>query len=177
MPADAAGAVLEIDLGAIVANWRLLRRLHPSGPVAGVVKADGYGLGAPRGRAGAVRGRLPAFLRGASRTRRWRSATCVPDAMLAVLNGLLPGTEADYVAHGILPVLGSLAEIDAGRRAARRPGARCRRSCTSIPACPASGSTPRELAILAADHARLRRHRAALRDDASGRPRSCRTIR
>ena len=30
----------------IVANWQLLRTLHPSGPVAGVVKADAYGLGA-----------------------------------------------------------------------------------------------------------------------------------
>ena len=39
-----AGAVLEVDLRAIVANWRLLGSLHPSGPVAGVVKADGYGL-------------------------------------------------------------------------------------------------------------------------------------
>ncbi len=44
--ADRAGAILEIDLAAIVANWRLLCAQHPSGPVAGVVKADGYGLGA-----------------------------------------------------------------------------------------------------------------------------------
>ena len=45
-PADRAGAVLEIDLAAVVANWQLLRARHPSGQVAGVVKADGYGLGA-----------------------------------------------------------------------------------------------------------------------------------
>ena len=44
--AEHAGAVLEVDLAAIVANWRLLCALHPSGPVAGVVKADAYGLGA-----------------------------------------------------------------------------------------------------------------------------------
>ena len=41
-----AGAILDIDLAAIVANWRLLAGHHPSGPVAGVVKADAYGLGA-----------------------------------------------------------------------------------------------------------------------------------
>src|SRR3954454_24763569 len=41
-----AGAILEVDLGAIVANWRRLGRLHPPGPAAAVVKADGYGLGA-----------------------------------------------------------------------------------------------------------------------------------
>ena len=47
-PANAppgVGAVLEVDLAAIVANWRLLSARHHAGPVAGVVKADAYGLG------------------------------------------------------------------------------------------------------------------------------------
>jgi alanine racemase len=35
-PPDGHGAVLEVDLGAIVANWRLLSARHPSGAVAGV---------------------------------------------------------------------------------------------------------------------------------------------
>ena len=43
MRPDTAHAVLTIDLGAIVANWRLLQAKHHSGAV---VKADGYGLGA-----------------------------------------------------------------------------------------------------------------------------------
>ncbi|MGI3776672.1 MAG: alanine racemase, partial [Janthinobacterium lividum] len=38
---------LAIDLDAIAANWRLLRGRH-GGDVAGVLKADGYGLGASR---------------------------------------------------------------------------------------------------------------------------------
>ncbi|MBV9749342.1 MAG: alanine racemase, partial [Acetobacteraceae bacterium] len=38
-------AVLEVDLDAVAANWRLLRALHPGGAVAAMVKADGYGLG------------------------------------------------------------------------------------------------------------------------------------
>ena len=58
-----AAAVLEIDLAAIVANWRLLCTLHPSGPVAGVVKADGYGLGARHVAPALLRRRLPALLR------------------------------------------------------------------------------------------------------------------
>ena len=52
--------------------------------------------------------------------------------MLAVLSGLIPGTEDDYVAHDLTPVLGSLDEIDA----VARHGAGATRSCTSIPACP-----------------------------------------
>ena len=43
---DIACAILDIDLGAIVANWHRLSALHPSGPVAGVLKANAYGLGA-----------------------------------------------------------------------------------------------------------------------------------
>ncbi len=38
--------LLTIDLGAIVRNWRKLCALHPTGAVAGVVKANAYGLGA-----------------------------------------------------------------------------------------------------------------------------------
>ena len=38
--------VLRIDLTAIAANWRDLAARGAPGAVAGVVKADGYGLGA-----------------------------------------------------------------------------------------------------------------------------------
>src|SRR3954469_25236511 len=44
--AGRVGTILEVDLGAIVANWRLLCTLHPAGAIAGVVKANAYGLGA-----------------------------------------------------------------------------------------------------------------------------------
>ena len=44
-----AGAVLEIDLAAIVANWRrLAAELKPGTECAAVVKADAYGLGLAR---------------------------------------------------------------------------------------------------------------------------------
>ncbi|HZH45236.1 MAG TPA: alanine racemase, partial [Roseococcus sp.] len=39
-------AVLSIDLGAVVRNWRRLGERHSAGAVAAVVKADAYGLGA-----------------------------------------------------------------------------------------------------------------------------------
>jgi len=112
MADSAAYAVLEIDLGAIVANWQALRARHPSGPVAGVVKADGYGLGARQVaaalHAAGCRHFFVALLNEALAIR-----DVVPDAMLAVLSGPLPGTEPDYAAHGLTPVLGSLGEIAA----------------------------------------------------------------
>jgi alanine racemase len=103
-------AVLEVDLAAVVANWQALRARHPSGPVAAVVKADGYGLGAQPivfalHRAG-CRHFFVAYLNEALAIR-----DVVPDAMLAVLSGPIPGTEPAYVANGLTPVLGSLDEI------------------------------------------------------------------
>ncbi len=103
-------AILEIDLGAIVANWRELCLRHPWGSVAAVVKADGYGLGArpiaAALHAAGCRHFFVAYLKEALAIR-----DAVPGAMLAVLSGLIPGTEDHYVAHGLTPVLGSLDEI------------------------------------------------------------------
>ena len=45
-PASRAGATLEIALGAIAANWRLLAERTAPAACAAVVKANGYGLGA-----------------------------------------------------------------------------------------------------------------------------------
>src|SRR6185312_15931671 len=107
-----AAAELEIDLGAIAANWRDLCARHPAGPVAGVVKADAYGLGAERVTpalyAAGCRHFFVAHLQEALAIR-----ALLPDAMLAVLNGLWPGDAPVYAQHGILPVLGSLPEIAA----------------------------------------------------------------
>ena len=112
---DRAGAVLEVDLAAIVANWRFLCTKHPSGPIAGVVKADAYGLGARRVASAlyeaGCRHFFVALLDEALELRK-----CVPEAMLAVLGGLLAGCEADYLVHNIVPALGALSEIDADLR-------------------------------------------------------------
>jgi alanine racemase len=111
MSGNAAHAVLEVDLGAIVANWKSLRARHPSGPVAAVVKADGYGLGAhPIAAALHAAGCQHFFVAYFEEALAIRDA--VPGAMLGVLSGLLPGTEAGYLANRLTPVLGSLAEID-----------------------------------------------------------------
>jgi alanine racemase len=118
MPPDTAHAILEIGLGAIVANWRLLSKYHPSGPVAAVIKADAYGLGArsvaPALFAAGCRHFFVAYLPEALAVR-----DVVPGAMLAVLSGLIPGTEAAYQANDLTPVLCSLDEI--ARWAGRGP--------------------------------------------------------
>src|SRR6201985_3475451 len=114
-------AGLEVDLRGVVANWQVLCPRHPSGPVAGVVKADGYGLGARQVAAAlyaaGCRHFFVALLDEALAIR-----DLVPGAMVAVLSGLIAGSEADYVGHDIVPVLGTHAEIDAWTAAARAVG-------------------------------------------------------
>jgi alanine racemase len=119
--ADTAHAVLTIDLGAIVANWRLLQAKHSSGAMGAVVKANGYGLGAiPVATALAAAGCRHFFVATPDEAMNLRDT--VPDATLVVLGGLFAGAEQDFAARGIIPALGSLGEIEAWSSLARRLG-------------------------------------------------------
>ena len=146
MTAETAQAILEVDLGAIVANWQILGARHPSGPVAGVVKADAYGLGARQVAASlyaaGCRHFFVAYLEEALAIRK-----LVPDAMVGVLSGLISGTEDAYLTHDLTPVLGSLDEIDRwqGREAILHVDTGMSRL----------GLNERELAVLAQDRTRL----------------------
>ncbi|MCE2563421.1 alanine racemase [Komagataeibacter sp. FNDCF1] len=109
--APGAGAMLEIDLGAIAANYRLLNARTGQATCAAVVKADAYGLGAHRvgpvlERAGA-KVFFVAHLEEGMRLRPHVSAT----AAIFVLHGPMPGTEAEFTRHALLPVLNSMEQI------------------------------------------------------------------
>lgn len=153
-PADGASAVLEIDLGAILANWRSLVARHPAGAVAGVVKADAYGLGAkevaPALYAAGCRHFFTAHLEEALALR-----PLVPGAMLGVLNGLLAGTEHCYRAHAITPVLGSLGEIALWRAEATRAGTALEAILHIDTGMSRLGLTDTDVAALAADSSLL----------------------
>ncbi|MFO1143096.1 MAG: alanine racemase [Amaricoccus sp.] len=115
-----AGALLEIDLGAIRANYRLLRTRLGTTACAGVVKADAYGLGAarvaPTLAAEGCRHFFVAHLDEAVALRPMLPAR----AEIFVLNGLPDGAEAEAIARGITPVLNSLRQLEAWTGAARR---------------------------------------------------------
>ncbi len=127
MGADPALARLEIDLSAIAANWRDLGERHPSGPVAGVVKADAYGLGAARV-APALFGAGCRHFFTAHLAEAVAIRALVPQgaqgAMVAVLNGVPAGSEDGFVAHDVLPVLGTPGEVERWAGLARRLGRR-----------------------------------------------------
>jgi alanine racemase len=122
--ADRAGAVLTIDLDAVVANWRLLaKRMRRGARCAAVVKADAYGLGADR---------VAPALRAAG-CNRFFVATIdegaalrplLPGAEIFVLSGPYRHTEGDFVEHGLVPVLNSPEQIDDWAAFARARGSR-----------------------------------------------------
>ena len=147
---DASPTLLEIDRGAIVANWQSLRR----GTTAAVIKADAYGLGAaqvaPALYAAGCRHFFTAHPGEAITIRG-----LIPGAMLAVLNGLWPGFEPDFAAHDLTPVLGSLDEIDRWRTHARSLERKLPAIIHVDTGMNRLGLDARELSVLAADHARL----------------------
>jgi len=111
-----AGAVLSVNLDAVQSNYRLLRERLGDIPSAAVIKADGYGLGAaPVARALANAGCQTFFVFHVEEGVHARQA--LPDSEIHVLNGLLPGAEDAYREHRLVPVLGSLGEMDAWRDA------------------------------------------------------------
>src|SRR5690349_18516928 len=108
---DATQAVLTIDLAAVVANWRDLCARHASGAVAGVVKADAYGLGAaPVAHALLAAGCRHFFVAALSEGLALRAALG-PAPMIAVLDGFAPGGEG--AAAGLVPVLNGLGDVEA----------------------------------------------------------------
>ncbi|HEX2150940.1 MAG TPA: alanine racemase [Stellaceae bacterium] len=122
-PAARAGAVLEVDLGAVAANWRSLAERAAPAACAAVVKANAYGLGAaPVACALAASGVRLFFVATLDEGIALRQA--LGDGLeIAVLNGPFPGTAAEFVAYGLIPVLNHPGQIETwiehgrGRRA------------------------------------------------------------
>jgi alanine racemase len=115
MPADltdhagAHGAILTVDLGALVSNWRLLGA-RAGTQTGAVVKADAYGIGIePAVTALSRAGCRDFFVAHLSEGIRARAVA--PEATVYILNGLLPGTCGLYAEHGLSPVLGSHEEL------------------------------------------------------------------
>jgi alanine racemase len=105
-----AGGVLTIDLAAIGANWKRLYGMTVPVESAAVVKADAYGCGIERV--------VPVLKKVGCRTffvadigegRRVRAL--VPDAVIYVLNGLMPGTAPAFADVNLRPVINSPTEL------------------------------------------------------------------
>lgn len=113
-------ATLTIDLPAIVANWKDLAARGAPGAVAGVVKADAYGLGATEvGRALRDAGCRHFFVALLEEGIALRAAIG-PGPMIGVLGGFAPGEDGDAA---LVPVLNGLGDVVAHAAAGRAAGA------------------------------------------------------
>ncbi|MBM09815.1 MAG: alanine racemase [Magnetovibrio sp.] len=106
-----SGAELTIDLNAVEANYSILCSKAQKARVAAVVKADAYGTGMSQvARVLSLAGCKTFFVAHISEGVKLRNL--LPDAEIHILNGLLIGTEEAYTVNNLIPVLGSIDEID-----------------------------------------------------------------
>ncbi len=109
------GAVLDVDTGAIVANWRELARRHGAAAAA-VVKADAYGHGAAAIAPALARAGCATFFV-AQVAEALALRAVLPEARIAVLNGPAGPQVAACRAAGLVPVLSSLGQLALWREA------------------------------------------------------------
>ncbi|KQZ77377.1 alanine racemase [Sphingopyxis sp. Root214] len=145
------GGRLCIDLGAVVANYKLVAERVAPAEVGAVVKANAYGLGADEvaqalcragcrlffvadlGEALALRSELPSGFR------------------LVVLNGLPPGAEGMGIQRGVTPALNSPEQAHRWADAARKAGERLPAVLQLDSGMGRLGLATEDLASLAAD--------------------------
>ncbi len=104
-------AILTIDLDALIANYRRLRDLAAPAECAAVVKADAYGLGMAQAAPALRREGCKTFfvaMPGEAHALR----KLLPDAVIYVLAGLMPGTADELRKHDLRPVLNSAEEVN-----------------------------------------------------------------
>ncbi len=100
---------LTIDLSALIANYRLFKR-QTAGEVAGVLKADGYGLGATALASALLNDGCAQFFV-ATPDEGAAIRAIAEDAKIAVLGGLYHGAEDFYLYHHLIPVINSLDQL------------------------------------------------------------------
>ena len=143
-----AGAVLTIDLDAIAANYRLLAQRAGGAVVAGVMEADAYGLGMARVAPALVRAGCRVFFTAhVDEGIRLRDIV-PPDSTIYVLHGPPPGTAADFLAHGLTPVLNDPGQVREWRALCARIGRRLAAAVQVDSGMSRMGLAPADLAAL-----------------------------
>ena len=113
---DSYAPQLQIDLGAILANYNLLARRALPAVTAAVVKADAYGLGAAviapvLKRAGCTEFFVATVDEGLALRR-----VLLPGVKIYLLGGLPVGVERELAANDLIPVLNTMDEIARWRK-------------------------------------------------------------
>ena len=152
---DSATAILTVDLNALAGNWRLLATRAGAAECAAVVKADAYGVGASRAApALAAAGCRTFFVATAEEGANLRHVLG-PDPNILAMNGPTEAVAADLLAHGVMPVLNSLGQIEVWAAAARVAGTPLAAALHVDTGMNRLGLPPAEVAVLAREPQRL----------------------
>jgi alanine racemase len=108
---DSYAPVLTVDLGAIIANYRLLAGRMGPAACGAAIKADAYGLGAAMIAPHLRRAGCEHFFV-ATVDEGMALRPLLPGAKIYLMNGLPPGSERDIQAHDLIPILNSMVEIE-----------------------------------------------------------------
>ncbi|MER9304722.1 alanine racemase [Mesorhizobium sp. M0293] len=146
-----AGAILTIDLGAIRDNYRRLKARLGDVGCAGVVKADGYGVGASQVAAALLREGCDTFFVALLAEGVALRRSLGPGPTIFVLNGIPPGAEPDAVAADLCAVINSPEQLVAWRAAARRAGRKLPAAIQVDSGMSRLGMAPRDVERVAAD--------------------------
>jgi len=150
------GATLAVDLDAVVANWRRIKARVGRSAVAGIVKADAYGLGlAQVGPALYRAGCRDFFVARLGEGRRLRGAVPAVEAAIYVLDGFAADAAEAFLADKLRPVLNDLGQIAAYATLAKREGRKLAAALHVDTGMNRLGLPPGEADIVAADPARL----------------------
>lgn len=146
-------ACLTVRLGAVAENYRRCARLSGTA-VAGVVKADGYGLGAAEVTAALLAAGCDTFFV-ARLEEGIRLRAIAPQARLFVLDGASQATAPALLEYGLIPVLSTRADIVAWSAAAKARGASLDTALHFDTGLNRLGLTPDELSAVAANPGRV----------------------
>ncbi|AZV19528.1 alanine racemase [Mesorhizobium sp. M7A.F.Ca.CA.001.07.2.1] len=147
----AAGAILTIDLGAIRENYRRLKARLGDVACAGVLKADGYGVGAGQVAAALLRDGCDIFFVALLGEGVALRHSLGPGPAIFVLNGIPPGAEPDAVAANLCAVINSPEQLAAWRVTARRAGRKLQAAIQVDSGMSRLGMAPRDVDRIAAD--------------------------
>ncbi|WP_395023133.1 alanine racemase [Dongia sp.] len=109
--ADASTAVLSIDLAAIAENYKILREQVAPATCGAAVKADAYGLGAAMVAPVLHRAGCEHFFV-ATLDEALALRPILPTSQIYILNGLPSGAADTIAAERLIPVLGTLAQVE-----------------------------------------------------------------
>jgi len=112
---DASTAVLTIDLAAIAENYKILTAQVAPATCGAAVKADAYGLGAAIVAPVLHRAGCEHFFV-ATLDEALALRPILPTSRIYVLNGLPAGAAETVAAENLIPVLGTLAQVEAWRQ-------------------------------------------------------------